>query len=138
MRKETNLPKRTQKEVFKVPDGYFENFESRLFSTLESKPKEVVPKYRKLHYSRWVSIAATVTILLGVAVFYTSKDQYANLNNETIESYLQGQSVFVSTNMESYLEEEDFAELEKTISWDTIELDEYLLTSTDIEYYINE
>lgn len=138
MRKETNLPKHTQKEVFKVPDGYFENFESRLFTSLENSPTEIAPKYRRLRYSRWVSIAATVTILLGIAVFYTSKDQYANLNNETIESYLQGQSVFVSTNMESYLEEQDVVELEKTISWDAVELDEYLLTSTDIEYYINE
>ncbi|SFJ21434.1 hypothetical protein [Myroides guanonis] len=139
MRKESNISQHSKKEVFKIPDGYFEDFNDRLFSKLENKPnKNIQPKLRKIAYTRWISIAASVTILLGITIFYTTKDQYSNLNTETIESYLQSQNVFISTSMESYLEEQDLTEIEQNNSLNNAEIGEYLLTSTDIEYYITE
>lgn len=139
MRKESNISQHSKKEVFKIPDGYFEDFNDRLFSKLENKPnKSIQPKLRKIAYTRWISIAASVTILLGITIFYTTKDQYSNLNTETIESYLQSQNVFISTSMESYLEEQDLTEIEQNNSLNNAEIGEYLLTSTDIEYYITE
>ena len=139
MRKESNLPEHSEKEVFKIPEGYFEDFNKRLFSNLESIPNEnIKPRVRRIAYTRWISIAATVTILLGITIFYTTKDQYSSLNTETIESYLQTQNVFISTSMESYLEEQDLTEIEQDNSLDKADIGEYLLTSTDIEYYITE
>lgn len=139
MRKESNLSQHSKKEVFKIPDGYFEDFNDRLFSKLENIPNnKTQPQLRKIAYTRWISIAASVIILLGITIFYTTKDQYSNLNTETIENYLQSQNVFISTSMESSLEEQDLMEIEQNISLDNTQIGEYLLTSTDIEYYITE
>lgn len=139
MKKESNISQHSKKEVFKIPEGYFEDFNDRLFSKLENNPNhKTQPKLRKIAYTRWISIAASVVILLGITIFYTTKDQYSNLNTETIESYLQSQNVFISTSMESYLEEQDLTEIEQNNALNNAEIGEYLLTSTDIEYYITE
>lgn len=137
MEKEYNLPESPKKDVFKVPDGYFENFNERLFYVLDTESiQKRVSRIRRL--STWTSIAASLLLVVGITLFFNSKNQYDALNTETLENYLQTQSAFISTNMEAYLEEQDLLEMEQNSSLDKNELGEYLLTSTDIEYYINE
>lgn len=139
MRNEPNFTGSTQKQVFKVPENYFDLFDSRLRQTLKSHTLPVKKvKSAKAPTLQWFSIAAAVTLLVGVSVFLNNRDQYSKIPSDSLEHYLESQQVFLSNSMESYLERQDLYDLEQINSIDQDHLSEYLLTSTDIEYYITD
>ncbi len=81
---ENNFKNIKNKNLFKVPDNYFENFEEKLFSKLPQNNK-------KKNYIR--SIAASIVLLLGLVIVLKSnnKNQIENntvLANAEIEEFM--------------------------------------------------
>jgi len=74
---EINIENLKSNNLFDVPDGYFENFNARLFNKIENSTQPVIKfKYRKLIYT--ISIAASVVI-----IFFLSKNLLFNDVNNT-------------------------------------------------------
>jgi hypothetical protein len=79
-------------EGFKVPEGYFETFNTRLLEQLESTPAEtkVIPlKSYKKHYYTAASVAAVVLLLLVVQFNSDKTPSYSDLANSDIENYFE-------------------------------------------------
>ncbi|WP_121965454.1 hypothetical protein [Myroides sp. N17-2] len=132
------LNNKSPKQVFKVPEDYFANLENRVLSAVENTtptPK-VIPLYRNKFV--WMVAVACLTLFVGIsAVYKTEKNN--QINNENIETYLEyNQSYSLNNEIINSLNEEDIKDLEENIEIQQSQLDHYLLSHIDIEYYLNE
>ena len=84
-----------KEQVFKVPDGYFENFTQRMMSQIPKEETVIRPQRKSLRRPMWAAASVAVLIAGASALFFFSKDkenaasQVAILsegNTETISS----------------------------------------------------
>lgn len=130
--KSHSLPE--SKESFKVPKCYFEDFDGKLFAKWDNTP--AMPPKKSFSISRLVyfGAAASVVVLLGLSFWLTNNQ--ADLKSAEMENYLQFNAS--ATDIAQDFNAEDFKEFEKTLNLNELKIDDYLLTSTDIEFYLNE
>ncbi|MCP1996048.1 hypothetical protein [Flavobacterium sp. HSC-61S13] len=131
--KSHSLPE--SKENFKVPDRYFEDFDGKLFTKWDNTP--AIPPKKSLSISRLVyfGAAASAVVLLGLSFWFTNNNQ-VDLKSAEMENYLQFNAS--TSDIAQDFNAEDFKEFEKTLNLNELKIDDYLLTSTDIEFYLNE
>lgn len=131
--KSHSLPE--SKETFKVPESYFEDFDEKLFAKWKNIP--TMPAKKPLSITRLVyfSAAASVVVLLGLSFWFSDSNQN-DLKSTDIENYLQATTQ--PSEIVQDFSAEDFKEFEKSLNLDDLKIDDYLLSSTDIEYYLNE
>lgn len=133
--KQSNLEDRKNKEVFKIPEQYFENFESRLMQRINEEPSQ--SKTRKLNPIYIYFAAASLVIGLCIPYLFNSSSTSA-ISNEDLESYLEYNITYsVKSDILNELNEEDLSDLEKDFKLNDKDLNEYLLSQTDVEYYLN-
>ncbi|MEK6511731.1 hypothetical protein [Myroides odoratimimus] len=126
------------KGTFKVPEDYFANLEHRVLANIDSSitptPK-VVPLYKSRYI--WTTAAAAIALLFGITFFFTPGSN--TLNKDSIESYLEyNQSFSLNNNIINALDEEDLNDLKDNIEIKQSQIDHYVLSHIDIEYYLNE
>ncbi|WP_396183111.1 hypothetical protein [Flavobacterium sp.] len=125
------------KSGFKVPDGYFEEFNAILTEQLAI---EVEPKVISFHSRKkvWYSaIAAILLFAISVKVYQNWKvNSSPQLNQDEIENFLSYHPSITTEDLITLLNEEDILAFQKskTIESDTIE--NYLLTTESLEYYL--
>ncbi|MCC9043116.1 hypothetical protein LNQ81_10565 [Myroides sp. M-43] len=126
------------KHVFKIPEDYFANLESRVISAVENTtptPK-VIPLYKNKFV--WMVAVACIALFVGISTVYKT-EKSNRINNENIETYLEyNQSYSLNNEIINSLNEEDLEDLEDNIEIQQSQLDHYLLSHIDIEYYLNE
>ncbi|MEC4117088.1 hypothetical protein [Myroides phaeus] len=125
------------KKVFKVPEDYFKNLEQRVFDQLENAPKEskVIPLKRNRFI--WVAAASVVALLALTLTFKFEKS--TKIEKESLENYLEyNQSYSLSNDIINALDEDDIQEIENSININQTQIDHYVLSHIDIEYYLNE
>ncbi len=122
---------------FKVPDGYFEEFNSKLTDQLaiEVEPKVIVLHSRKtLWYS---AIAAILLIAISIPVYQNWKvNTSPQLNQDEIENYLSYHSSITTEDLITLLNEEDILALQKSKTIESETIENYLLTTESLEYYL--
>ncbi|MDR0229479.1 MAG: hypothetical protein LBI72_10535 [Flavobacteriaceae bacterium] len=120
-------------KVFKVPEGYFDDLDSAVLQKINTSKH--APKTRRLTYTWYFTAAAVIAILLALPfVFKTEKA--ATISKDDIESYLEYNATYgVTSDVINSLDTEDFQEIEKTIPIKEKDVDEYVLTHIDLEYY---
>lgn len=128
----------SNQRTFKVPEDYFANLESRVLANIDSSitpiPK-VVPLYKNRYI--WTTAAAAIALLFGIKFFFTPNSN--TLNKDSIESYLEyNQSFSLNNDIINALDEEDFNDLKDNIEIKQSQIDHYVLSHIDIEYYLNE
>lgn len=132
---QSNLEDRKNKEVFKIPEQYFENFESRLIQRINEEAPQ--SKIRKLNPIYIYFAAASIVIGLCISFLFNSNPTNA-ISNEDLESYLEYNITYgVKSDILNELNAEDFSDLEKDFKLNDKDLNEYLLSQTDVEYYLN-
>jgi hypothetical protein len=125
------------KSGFKVPDGYFEEFNAILTEQLAI---EVEPKVISFHSRKKVCYSAIAAILLfaiSIQVYQNWKvNSSPQLNQDEIENFLSYHPSITTEDLITLLNEEDILAFQKskTIESDTIE--NYLLTTESLEYYL--
>ncbi len=131
--KSHSLPE--SKETFKVPESYFEDFDEKLFAKWDTTP--AIPAKKTLSIARlfYFGAAASVAVLLGLSFWFADSNQN-DLKSADIENYLQ--STTQPSEIVQDFSAEDFKEFEKSLNLDDLKIDDYLLSSTDIEFYLNE
>ena len=128
------------KSGFKVPENYFEQFEAKMIVQIpvEKETKVVSLFYRK---QVWISAIAAVLLLAIAIPVYFNMAKENNLDAGTIEVYLSQQQGIGITELSKHLTDEDIAELENNLSINEANSDaveDYLLESENLDYYINE
>ncbi len=83
-----------KENVFKVPEGYFEDLPMRIQSRIQSGiPVERIPVFRRNVFKYAVSLAAMVLIVLVVLKFYTRQPSpeklLSQVPTEALISYLE-------------------------------------------------
>ncbi|MGV7107167.1 hypothetical protein [Flavobacterium sp. U410] len=123
------------KSGFKVPENYFESFEDRLLSQIESKEE---PKVISLFHRKqiWISaIAAVFVALIAIPVYFNSVTT-EKISNQTLENYLTIE--YNTYDLIDNLSEEDIQGLETSVSLNDAAVEDYLLQEENIDYYLNE
>ncbi len=138
--KDFNLNNEKIESGFKVPEGYFEQFESKMLNQLVVKNE---PKVISLWQNKrvWMtSIAAVLLISIALPVYFSMNDTNTSIvEDETIETYLAMQPTMTNYEIATELTNEDFASLEESLALNNDAVELYLEENyQNVDLYLNE
>lgn len=131
--KDSNLEDIKMNNGFKIPDGYFENFESKIMNQIENEEPKVISIFRR-QYFYVASIAATILVVIGF--LFTNNNNINSIDDTTLENYLV-------TEVSSYdlidkIDVENIASADDVIELSNDNLENYLMNTPNLDYYLNE
>lgn len=138
--KDFNLNNEKIETGFKVPEGYFEQFESKMLNQLVVKNE---PKVISLWQNKrvWMtSIAAVLLVSIALPIYFSMNNTTTSVvEDETIETYLAMQPVMTNYEIATELTNEDFASLEESLALNDDAVELYLEENyQNIDLYLNE
>lgn len=138
--KDFNLNKEKIESGFKVPEGYFEQFESKMLNQLvvEKQPKVISLWQNK---RAWMTgVAAVLVVSIALPIYFSMNEKKANIvEDETIETYLAMQPTMSNYEIASELTNEDFASLEESLALNDDAVALYLEDNyQNVDLYLNE
>lgn len=138
--KDFNLNNEKINTGFKVPEGYFEQFESKILNqiTVEHEPK-VISLWKQKRV--WMtSVAAVLLISIALPIYFSmNKTTKPTFEDETIETYLAMQPTMTNYEIATELTNEDFALLEESLALNDDVVELYLEENhQNIDLYLNE
>lgn len=133
-----NYPHHTRKDGFKTPEGYFETLDTRLFERLAKQKRQSRGTiFRLSKTKRYLSLAAAIVLLLGVGLLLRSQSTSA-ISTEALELYLAYDPAYTwSSELIQSFDENDIKDLEHQINVNQKEINDYVQTSIDLDYYLN-
>ncbi len=125
---------------FKVPEGYFEQFENQMLTqlTLEHEPK-VISLWKQKRV--WMtSIAAVLLVSIALPIYFSMNSASKSpLEDETIETYLAMQTSLTNYEIASELTSEDLVLLEESLALNDDAVELYLEENyQNVDLYLNE
>ncbi|MDK2773050.1 MAG: hypothetical protein KYX68_12625 [Flavobacterium sp.] len=131
--KDSNLEDIKMNNGFKIPDGYFENFENKIMKQIENEETKVISIFRR-KYFYVASIAATILVVKGI--LFTNNNNINSIDDTTLENYLV-------TEVSSYdlidkIDVENIASADDVIELSNDNLENYLMNTPNLDYYLNE
>jgi hypothetical protein len=138
--KDFNLNNEKIKSGFKVPEGYFEQFESKMLNQLivENEPKVISLWQNKRVWM--TSIAAVLLVSIALPIYFSMNNTTTSVvEDETIETYLAMQPTMSNYEIATELTNEDFASLEESLALNDDAVELYLEENyQNIDLYLNE
>ncbi|WP_339888883.1 hypothetical protein [uncultured Flavobacterium sp.] len=138
--KDFNLNNEKIETGFKVPEGYFEQFESKMLNQLvvENEPKVISLWQNKRVWM--TSIAAVLLVSIALPIYFSMNNTTTNVvEDETIETYLAMQPVMTNYEIATELTNEDFASLEESLALNDDAVELYLEQNyQNVDLYLNE
>lgn len=133
-------PKHNRKDGFNVPEGYFDTIEQRLFERLDGNV-QLHQKDTRIRQFRpmkmLVTLAAAIALLVGIGLL-VKQQSTSTLSHETLENYFEYNSPYTLSNeFIQAFDEKDLQEMEQAIQVNQKELNEYVQTNIDLDYYLN-
>lgn len=133
-------PKHNRKDGFNVPEGYFDTVEQRLFERLDGNVQlhQKDTRIRQFKPMKMlVTLAAAVALLVGIGLL-VKQQSTSTLSHETLENYFEYNSPYTLSNeFIQAFDEKDLQEMEQAIQVNQKELNEYVQTNIDLDYYLN-
>lgn len=131
--KDSNLEDIKIKNGFIIPDGYFENFENKIMKQIENEEPKVISIFRR-KYFYVASIAATILVVIGF--LFTNNNNINSIDDTTLENYLvtevSSYDLIDKINLENIASADDVIELSND------NLENYLMNTPNLDYYLNE
>jgi hypothetical protein len=125
------------KSGFTLPPGYFESFESKLFEKLkQEKPTNAISiNFRK---AKWYSMAAAVIIVaVSLPIYnYHTISSLPKPTSDELEYYLDIHPAITSDDIISHLSETDVQTMQINANLKIENIENYLLKTESIEYYL--
>ncbi|MFD2890489.1 hypothetical protein ACFS5J_00460 [Flavobacterium chuncheonense] len=119
---------------FKVPDNYFENFEAKMLTQISAKETKVVSIFHRKQL--WISsIAAVLLVIIALPVYFNLAKK-SSLDENALEYYLTNE--YSTYELVDKLSDEDISNLESAITINDEVVEEYLINTPNLDYYINE
>ena len=138
--KDFNLNNEKIETGFKVPEGYFEQFESKMLNQLvvENEPKVISLWQNKRVWM--TSIAAVLLVSIALPIYFSMSNTTTSVvEDETIETYLAMQPTMSNYEIATELTNEDFASLEESLALNDDAVELYLEENyQNIDLYLNE
>ena len=119
---------------FKVPDGYFERLENSVLHTITEKETPVYSLFTKRNWI--IAIAAVFVIALSIPIANYMNVSTSTIDQVQLETYLIEQSNLSEDDIVELLDEEKIQKIELELSVNTNELEEVLLTNSNLEDYL--
>ena len=121
---------------FKVPESYFDNLENEVQKKIGEKEIRVISLFTK---KNWIIAAAAVFVLaLSIPIVNHINTSSAIIDPVQIETYLTEQSTLSEDDIVELLDEEKIQKIKLELNVNKNELEEVLLTNSNLEdYFIN-
>lgn len=127
-----NEPKITS--GFKVPEGYFERLENSVLQKITEKETPVYTLFTKRNW--FIAAAAVFVIALSIPIVNYMNASTSTIDQVQLETYLTEQSNLSEDDIVELLDEEKIQKIELELSVNTSELEEALLTNSNLEDYL--
>lgn len=138
--KDFNLNEEKITTGFKVPEGYFDQFENKLLKQLEIENKPKVITFWQSKRIWMTSIAAFFLVSIALPVYYSMNSTTINqVDDEAIESYIVMQPSMTIYDIATHLTSEEITTIEEslTLNDDAVEL--YLEENyQNVDLYLSE
>ena len=95
---------------FKIPEGYFDDFDKKIMSALPQKEVKIFSIFRKS--ALWIVAAASLVIGFSVVYHFNDNDQISISNDE----YLTLDENLHTEDFAAYLSEKDLSALEHSLT----------------------
>ncbi len=127
-----NEPKITS--GFKVPERYFENLENEVQKKIGEKEIRVISLFTK---KNWIIAAAAVFVIaLSIPIVNQMYSSTPTIDPVQIETYLTEQSTLSEDDIVELLDEEKIQKIKLELNVNKNELEEVLLTNSNLEDYL--
>ena len=122
------------KSGFKVPDDYFENLESSILQKISTKETPVFTLFTKRNWL--LATAAIFVIALSIPIVNQMATSKSTVDEVQLENYLSEQSNLSEDDIVELLDEEKIEKIKLDLNVDSNELEDALLTNSNLEDYI--
>lgn len=123
------------KSGFKIPDQYFDQFESKIMTQIDRKEIRVVSIFHKKQL--WISsIAAVLLVMIAFPIYFNMAKSKTTIETLSLESYLSTE--FSTYELVDKLSDDDISTLENSITLNSDAVEAYLLETQNLDYYLNE
>ncbi len=119
---------------FKVPDGYFERLENSILHKINEKETPVYELFTKRNWI--IAVAAVFVIALSIPIANYMNVSTSTIDQVQLETYLIEQSNLSEDDIVELLDEEKIQKIELELNVNTNELEEVLLTNSNLEDYL--
>jgi membrane-associated protease RseP (regulator of RpoE activity) len=127
-----NEPKITS--GFKVPESYFENLENGVQKKIGEKEIRVISLITKKNWI--IAVAAVFVIALSIPIVNYMNASTSTIDQVQLETYLTEQSNLSEDDIVELLDEEKIQKIKLELNVNTNELEEALLTNSNLEDYL--
>ena len=127
-----NEPKITS--GFKIPNGYFENLENSVLSKITEKETPVFSLFAERNWI--IAVAAVFVIALSIPIVNQLNTSKNAIDEVQLENYLAEQSTVSEDDIVELLDEQKIQQIKIELNVDSNELEEALLTNSNLEDYI--
>ncbi len=119
---------------FKVPDDYFDTLEKAVQNKIASRQTPVFKLFTK---KKWIiAVAAIFVIALSIPIFNQIKTSASSLDQAHVEVYLAEQCDLYEEDIVDLLDDEKIEKIELELNINPSELEEALLTNSNVEEYL--
>ncbi|MBL0013162.1 MAG: hypothetical protein IPP30_05195 [Flavobacterium sp.] len=116
---------------FKVPDAYFENLESSILQKISTKETPVFTLFTKRNWL--LATAAVFVIALSIPLVNQMTTSTSTVDEVQLENYLCEQSNLSEDDIVELLDEEKIEKIKLDLNVDSNELEDALLTNSNLE-----
>lgn len=120
---------------FKTPDGYFEEFSSKIIAELPKKDPKIISifSYRKTLY---FVAAAILIMILCTPLFFKYSSQTDEIDLATLENYIAYQANISDEEILNLLQQEDLDKIKLEFNVSDAAIEEVLNSNSNIEQYL--
>ena len=120
---------------FKVPDAYFDDFQSKIDQRLQENETPTISLFAKR--KTWFFAAAAVFIMaLSIPLLNVMFTSSTEIDKDTLEMYLNNQTNLSNDDIVELLNEEDIQKIKIDLKIEDQELEDILTTNCNMEEYI--
>ena len=120
---------------FKVPDSYFDDFQSKIDQRLQENETPTISLFAKR--KTWFFAAAAVFIIaLSIPLLNIMLTSSTEIDKDTLEMYLGNQTNLSNDDIVELLNEDDIQKIKIDLKIEDQELEDILTTNCNMEEYI--
>ncbi len=119
---------------FKVPNGYFDSLENSVLQKITEKETPVYTLFTKRNW--FIAAAAVFVIALSIPIANHINTSTSAIDQVQLETYLTEQSNLSEDDIVELLDEEKIQKIKLELNVNPNELEEALLTNSNLEDYL--
>ncbi|MES2545768.1 MAG: hypothetical protein V4548_12850 [Bacteroidota bacterium] len=121
---------------FQIPEDYFDDFSEKIMQQLPKNESKVIPLFQKR--KKWIMAAAAVLLIsFFIPMYNFSNDDYASIDEATLENYITYQSNINQYDLIGVLDSKDISDIQIENTFEDQAIED-VLTNTNLEEILAE